>query len=286
MGYVYKQRSEASYEAQLHDGKLTTVKEGVNSFKPREGKNIIRILPPTWEAPLHFGLTIYAHYKMGINNKSSFLCLKNEIPGRNAEPCPLCDKANLFNNDYETKKQYLPNKRVAVYVVDRMNEARGVQLWMMPISLNKEICMRSKDQFTGERYNVDSPEGTGSQTGGGHDILFEYVPKTAKGFPDYLNLTINPNSTPLEVGNSKHLNYALENPLPTVLVFSSFDNLKNIAEITGAVTPQVAGHNPNTIDAVFPMEPPVTSAAVTTEYPPQNDQLSKLEQLKAAYKNK
>src|SRR5580692_7712113 len=47
-------------------------KQGIKLFKPREGKNLIRILPPGWTDPPpdHYALDIYVNYGIGIDEQA------------------------------------------------------------------------------------------------------------------------------------------------------------------------------------------------------------------------
>jgi hypothetical protein len=49
--------------------------QDVKMYKPKEGDNNIRILPPTWPDAKHFGFDGYVHYDIGPDG-AAYLCLE------------------------------------------------------------------------------------------------------------------------------------------------------------------------------------------------------------------
>jgi len=46
------------------------IKKKYKKYKVRDGKNLIRILPPTWPKARHYGYEIHLHYGIGADNQS------------------------------------------------------------------------------------------------------------------------------------------------------------------------------------------------------------------------
>src|SRR5271154_4877269 len=79
-GFVYKQRSKDSLKerANMKGGNYDTyIQPKFKQWKPKDGKNRIRILPPTWEpedAPWqrqeHYGLDVYINFSIGADNQA------------------------------------------------------------------------------------------------------------------------------------------------------------------------------------------------------------------------
>src|ERR1700693_6132381 len=56
-----------------------------DTFRPKVGDNLIRILPPTWDDHDHYGFDIWVHSYIGPDN-GTYLCL-NKMQNK---PCPIC----------------------------------------------------------------------------------------------------------------------------------------------------------------------------------------------------
>lgn len=186
-------------------------KDGVTAWKVNDKDNTIRILPPTWDEPTHYGYDVWLHYGVGPDEQT-YLCL-NKMKG---EPCPICEehaKARK-DGDEEYARQLAPGRRVMVYIVDRDNEKAGVQVWGMPASLDQAITKISTDRRSGEVFPLDSPED-------GFDVMFE---KTGTGIgTKYVGAALDRRPSPL--GKDAWLDYAVDNPLPSVLQYYSYEHI-------------------------------------------------------------
>lgn len=199
----------------------------VKFYTPRAGDNRVRILPPTWKDPKHYGYDIYVHYRIGADD-SSYLCLDKA----NGEVgiCPICKERARAEAAGEEDYAYslAPRKRVAAYVIDRDHEDEGVLLWNMPYTIDRDVCAQAVDKSTGEVFNVDDPES-------GYDVSLsrQGTAMTTK----YTGIQIARRSTPLSDDPEQAdqwLEYVQKNPLPDQLVQHDADHIQKV--FAGAVS--------------------------------------------------
>lgn len=189
-------------------------KPEVQMFTPNDGDNVIRILPPTWEKPEHYGLDLWLHYKVGPDEQT-YLCLNK----MNGEDCPVCEERRkaVADGDEDYADQLKPKQRVLIALIDRENEKDGVQVWSMPWGVDKDLLSRSVDKKTGEVLALDDPEN-------GYDVEFE---RTGQGIKTkYIGLALARRESAL--GNSKWLDWIVDNPLPTLLQFFSYEHIAGV----------------------------------------------------------
>lgn len=180
-------------------------------YKPGDGANIIRIMPPTWQDADHFGLDIYVHYEVGPDNPS-YLCLEK----MKGEPCPICEERARAtkDNDSEYADKLKPAKRVLVYLIDRDNERDGPKIWSMPWTIDRDLCKLVVDRRSGEVLPIDDPEK-------GYDIEFD---RTGKGtHTKYVGLAIARRES--DIGKPEWLDFVVDNPLPDQLQFYDYDHI-------------------------------------------------------------
>ena len=196
-----------SYETRSPDQARKRSEQGGNDFdkilvdtvkmwKPNDGPNTIRLLPPTWKKPEHYGYDIFVHYGVGPD-RQSYLCL-HKMKG---EPCPICEERTEAqrHGDEKYAKELEPKKRVLVYLVDRDHEKDGVQAWAMPWTVDRDTVKISTDRRSGEVLPIDHPEE-------GYDVLFEK--KGAKDRTEYLGNAIDRRDSPL--GKQDWLDFAMD----------------------------------------------------------------------------
>lgn len=188
------------------------LKDHIKVFKPHDGANSIRILPPTWAGKKsHYGIDVHVHFSIGPDNQN-YLCLQQHKD----EPCPVCDERAKAkkDGDEDYAKEIRPVGRTLVYLVDRDNEKEGVQAWAMPAGLDQAIVKVCIDRRTGDTLPIDHPED-------GYDVEFE---KTGTGIKTkYVGVAISRRSSSL--GKAAWLDFAVENPLPDQLVFYTYDQI-------------------------------------------------------------
>ncbi len=207
-------RSRASKGANDYD---KIIKDGIKTWKPNDGDNRIRILPPTWKKPEHFGLDIYVHYGVGAD-RGQYLC-RHKMLG---EADPINEEREKFkasmDPDSKEDQKYLKDleakRRVGVYLIDRDHEKEGVQFWAMPWTIDRDIVKVSVDKDSGEVLPIDHPDD-------GYDITFEK--SGAKDRTEYNGVAIARRSSPL--GKDAWLEFAQENPIPEILQYFPYEDI-------------------------------------------------------------
>lgn len=195
------------------------LKDGIKVWKPNDGDNRIRILPPTWKKADHFGLDIYVHYGVGAD-RQSYLCL-SKMKGEADPIAEAREEAKRELNDNEGDKALEKlvkdldaKRRVLVYLIDRDHEKEGVQAWAMPWTVDRDIVQVMTDKSTGEVLPIDDPEE-------GYDV--EFTKKGAKDRTEYTGVAIARRSSPL--GKAAWLDFAVDNPLPDQLVYYPYEHI-------------------------------------------------------------
>jgi len=198
------------------------VVDEVSLWRPADGQNRIRILPPTWEDARHYGYDIYIHYGVGADNQS-YLCLQK----MKNKPCPICEeraKASSKGDD-EAAKAYAPKKRVMVYMIDRKNEDEGVKVWAMPWTLDRDLAERQVDPDTNEVLLIDDPDE-------GYDVMFSREVKGGNTrFAGYVGIDIARRPSPLSDDEDQMrdwLSFIVDNPIPSILRFYDYDHIKRV----------------------------------------------------------
>lgn len=188
-------------------------------FKPKEGENCVRIMPPTWEDLEKYGdgweLGVYLHYDVGPDN-GVYLCL-DKMTG---ETCPVCEARRTAEEDEADKLK--PSYRSICWVIDRDNEKAGPLIWSLPITLFREINQRSVDKKTQTPILIDDPEE-------GYDLVFNRAGEKVK--TKYTAVEVSRDPTPLhddERLQQRWLDYIMENSLPTMLNFYDAEHIEKV----------------------------------------------------------
>lgn len=213
-GFRYQERSPDSYKKRGEQGGGDFDKylsDSIKMFKPADGDNCIRILPPTWDGAEHFGLDIYVHYQVGPDSQT-YLC-NHKMQNK---PCPMCDEREKAakDGDVDYADKLKPTKRVLVYLIDRNNEKDGPIVWSMPWTIDRDLCKLVVDKRSGELLPIDNPER-------GYDINFERKGKADR--TQYIGLSIARRDS--DLGNDKWLESIQEHPLDAILQFYDYDHI-------------------------------------------------------------
>jgi hypothetical protein len=220
--YTYTERAEETYKQRTYNrdsSKESFFKPGFKFFQPKDGNNRVRILPPTWQNPDHYGIDIHMHYKIGGSN-SSYLCL-NKMKNTS---CPICEALAKpeMKNDKENSDAIGIKKKVLVWCIDRADEATGPKLWAMPTSLDRAFVIQSADDITGEILRIDHPDK-------GYDVSFDKSGKEIK--TKYEGEKIARHATPLSSDKKladTWIDFIVDNPLPSVLQHFDYDHVKAV----------------------------------------------------------
>lgn len=220
--FEYKERATETYKQRTYTrdaSKESFIKPGFKFFQPKDGNNKVRILPPTWDSPDHYGLDVYLHYKIGGAN-SSYLCLQK----MKNKPCPICEA--LAKPEVKADKEFSDSigikKKVLTWVIDRSEENIGPKVWLMPTSLDRQFVMQSADEDTGEILRIDHPEH-------GYDISFDKTGKEIK--TKYEGEKIARHQSALSSDSKlmdSWLDFISDNPIPDVLQYHDYDHIKAV----------------------------------------------------------
>lgn len=217
-GFVYKKRSadDVKRRAEQSGARFDSpIKPNIDVWRPKDGENQVRILPPTWEGADHYGLDVWLHRFIGADN-SSYICLDK----MQNKPCPICREslASKKAGEEDEAKELAARKHVIVWVIDRDDDSMTPQIWIMSWSQDRDIsdlCRLKKD---GKVLMLDDPDE-------GYDVT---IKRTGKGLKTRYQYIIDRDSSPISEDQDeqeKILEYIMENPLPTTLVYHPADKM-------------------------------------------------------------
>ncbi len=225
--FKYKRRGADNVKKRMNQSATNRdgfINEDVDLYKVKDGDNLLRILPPTFnnlngtEAE-HYGLDVFVHYDVGTDG-SSFLCLEQNYN----EPCPIC-QARIeaeSEGDKDLADKLKARKRVLMYVVDRDAEDAGPMVWSAPWTVDKDLSMRSFDKRSGDIFYPDDPEE-------GYDIEFA---RTGKGRnTKYEGVQLSRRASPLsddEDQMDEWLEKIEDSPLDQLLIKPEAEHMERI----------------------------------------------------------
>lgn len=224
--FQYKARKSEDWEKrekQSGSSFVGFIEDQFETYTVRKGENWMRILPPTWEDPSHYGYDVWVHYGVGPQNASVICLLKQKN-----QPCPICEAKAIAEDagKDDLASELKPGRRVCVWILDRKEEKKP-QIWAMPWSLDRDISKVARDRQTGELYQLDHPDA-------GYDVSFdaEGEAMTRK----YVGTQLARRPSPVD---EKHLDYIMANPLPNCLIWRNYAELKEL--LAGVPSAAVAG---------------------------------------------
>lgn len=217
-GFSYKPRSADAIDKRASqsafDNGPSLLKGDIPMWKPKDGTNTIRILPPTWDDAEHFGLDVHVHYQIGAD-KQNMLALHENL----GEKDPVYEERLRAEADGDSKyaQKLKAKKRVLYYLIDRDEEDKGVQAWFASWTIDKDLNAICVHKRSGEIYQIDDPEC-------GYDISFE---KKGKGMKtEYTGFQLDRRES--DLGDDSWLDFAVENPLPDMLNYLTYEEQDRI----------------------------------------------------------
>jgi len=197
------------------------ISDKYKTFRPADGQNHIRILPPSWEDAEHFAYDAFVNYGIG-SDESAFLSLSAML----GEDDPIAEERQRAEKegDVEYADTLKPVKRPLCFIIDKSAKKREQTplIWPMPWTFDRDIAVLMTDKRSGEVLPIDDLEE-------GYDIFFE---KTGKGLKTrYQGLEIDRESSPAVDDDDKMEEieeFLLENPLPECLVFHDYDHIAKV----------------------------------------------------------
>lgn len=220
-GFHYRERKaeEVKARAEQTGGRYDSyLQSNIDMFRPKQGDNNIRFLPPTWENEDHYGYEIYLHSYVGADG-SSYLCpLKMK-----QEKCPIClaSKEAKDNGEEEEARGLSPTKRVLAWILDR-DEGDNPIIYSMPWTTDRDIAALCYNKKTGKVIPIDHPDK-------GYDVSFKRQGQglTTKYFGTQIDRDPSPISSN-EKTQDEILDFVSENPIPDILKFYDYEHLENV----------------------------------------------------------
>lgn len=159
-------------------------------YRPKEGDNFIRVLPPVGEMD-DFGLDIWVHPFLGVE-RGSYLCLeRTSLFGRKKQKCIICDfyrkvqNAERSGQVSDLVKALAPKRRTLFWVLDVSNKPQSADPLVFDApyrQVAEEILMRCIDRRTGEIIDI-------SDVKEGREVYFKMVRGNRK-FPEYRGIEL------------------------------------------------------------------------------------------------
>src|SRR5260221_4178348 len=226
--FVYRKRTPDQFRAVMNrrgGGFDSYLKRDFKKYKMKDGKNVIRFLPPTWGDAVHFAFEIFLNYDIGPD-KQSYLSLSKMGKGKD----PLAEaRENAFRTDPDLAKALNVSRRWVAWVIDREAEEEGPQLFDFPGKLNTAICTASQDEDTNEIIYADDPRE-------GADVRFykEGTGKTGTNYPGEKVKVLKPGPLSEDGAQSQEwLDFVQRHPIPECLQFYDYNHIS--AVFNGAV---------------------------------------------------
>lgn len=224
-GFVYKKRDPSAVKARAEQkggGFDSPFKQGIDTFRPKAGDNLIRFLPPTWDDHEHYGYEIWLHRRIGADN-SSYLCLSK----MQDKPCPICKAAKEARDagEQDEAKAMQAAKVVCAWVIDRDGDTQPV-LYPMSWTMDRDIAALCINNKTGATLLIDHPDE-------GYDVT---IKRSGHGLQTrYFGIAIDRDPSPIDESEKKQdkiIEYIQENPIPSTLHFYDAAYLEKVLEGT------------------------------------------------------
>lgn len=222
-GFRYEKRTKEDLKerANMKGGAYATLfKPKYKEWTPKDGKNRIRILPPTWKGAKHYGLDVHVNYSIGADNQK-FLSLSKH--GKGADPIAEARQEAQKAGDKDFAKKLYPNTRILYWIIDRTDEDEGPLLWAAPFSFDKALSNMCIDEDTKDVMFIDGNDNPAD----GHDVRFYKEGQGLMTKYDAAKMKVLPKSNVHEDEDleKEWLDFIEDNPLPEVLNFYDYDHI-------------------------------------------------------------
>lgn len=219
--YQKRTKEDIKTRANMKGGNYDSyIKPQFKQWKPKEGKNLIRILPPTWDGATHYGMDIFVNFNIGAD-KQAYLSLSKH--GRGADPIAEAKLEAQKEGEKKLSDALRPSQRILYWIIDRTDEEAGPLLWAAPFGFDKSLSNLCIDEDTKEVIFIDDPAN-------GRDVRFY---REGNG----LNTTYEASKMKVlgespvhedEGQEAEWLDFITENPLPDVLNFYPYEHIKAV----------------------------------------------------------
>ena len=227
--FVYKPRSadQIKGRANRKSSKFDSIfKQGFDTYRPKQGDNLFRYLPPTWDDSDHYGYTAFVHRNIGPDN-ATYLCPRKMLN----KPCPICEAQKEAKDAGESEEAtaLTVGERVISWVIDRdADDPEKPLIYDMSWTQDRDIVSLCLNERTGEILMIDHPDK-------GYDVT---IKRTGTGLKTkYFGYAIAREDSPIadsEKAQDEILEYIKENPIPDTLNFFDYDYLKGVLSGTVA----------------------------------------------------
>jgi hypothetical protein len=202
-------------------------KNNFDSWRPKEGSNQIRVLPPTWDGYEHYAYEVFVHKNVGADN-STYLCLnknKNTKTGQPmGKPCPICNTVKRLkeDGDADAAKEIQVTQQYVAWISDR--DAKKMippTLWGMSWTQNRDLAALCINERTGKTLPIAHAEE-------GYDVL---IKRMGTGLNTKYVLSIDRDESAItdDADEMAELEeYLNENPVPSTLKFYDAEYLEGV----------------------------------------------------------
>jgi hypothetical protein len=223
-GFRYKERASDSVKkrAEQDSGAFDSIfKSGIDTWRAKNGDNLIRFIPPTWADPDHYGFDVWVHSYIGADS-GSYLCpakMKNK-------PCPICDaqKEAADAGEEDEARALKASKKVAAWVIDRDDDKPIPKIYLMSWTMDRDIAALCHNKRTGKVLMIDNPEQ-------GYDVTIKRSGQKLN--TRYFGMAIDRDPSEM-LDSQKEINkimaYVEENPIPETLAFKDAKYLAAVVE--------------------------------------------------------
>ena len=261
-GFVYKPRTvdQVKDRASRKTSKFDSIfKPGFDTYRPKQGDNLIRYLPPTWDDADHYGYTAFVHRGIGPDN-STYLCPRKMLN----KPCPICEAAKEAKDagEADEAKELGTSERIISWIVDRdADDPEKPLIYDTSWTQDRDIVSLCVNERTGEILMIDHPDK-------GYDVTLK---RTGTGMrTKYYGYAIARDDSPIhdsEKAQDEILDYIKENSIPDTFNFYDYDYLKGVLSGTVAEKDEVLDRNVDEEETPKPRKAS-RAAQVEEEEPP------------------
>lgn len=131
------------YIGKTNKEKVAQAQRNREGWAPKDGKNLIRILPPRAGLEVPFAVA-NTHYNIGPDARS-FTCLRVQ-----SKPCPICDYVRKLPRDSEEGKQMFAKQAYLWAIFDLNDPDAGVQVAKFGKTISDAILSWLNDEDYGD----------------------------------------------------------------------------------------------------------------------------------------
>jgi hypothetical protein len=220
-GFVYHPRSAEAIKARAErtGGRFDSpFKDNTDTFRPKVGDNLIRILPPTWEPHDHYGFQIWVHRRIGPDS-STYLCPREMLNKK----CPVCEAEKESRDAGETDeaKALAPAEQFVCWIVDRDDDNPIAKIYPLSWTQDRDLAALCHNPRKGQVLLIDHPDK-------GYDII---IKRHGQGLNTKYQFAVDREKTPISDDGKVQqeiLDFITENPVPTMLKYYSYEYLENV----------------------------------------------------------